>query len=97
MTLNENGSPLDQYKIEFKAKDDSYVQILDGCDGTDANVKANNYCIFPMTVFMQSPLNLVQGDLIVARVSVRNSIGWTASSSPDNVAGPLVQTRPSKP
>jgi len=54
---------------------------LDGCDGTDANVKANNYCIFPMSLFMQEPLSLNQGDLIVARVSVHNSIGWSASPS----------------
>jgi hypothetical protein len=59
--LNENGSPLDQYKIEFKAADGTYKQLMDGCDGTDANIKANNYCIFPMNIFMQTPLSLPQG------------------------------------
>ena len=57
--LNENGSPLDQYKIEFKTAVGTYVQLMDGCDGTDANVKANNYCIFPISIFMQSPLSLL--------------------------------------
>jgi hypothetical protein len=61
-----------------------YVQLVDSCDGTDANVKANNYCMFPMGFFMKEPLSLLQGDIIVARVSVHNSIGWTAMPSSDN-------------
>jgi hypothetical protein len=50
-----------------------------------------------MATFMQSPLNLVRGDLIVARIIVRNAIGWSKEYSPDNTAGVLVQIRPSKP
>ncbi len=33
----------------------------------------------------------------MARVAVRNTIGWTAASSLDNQVGVLVQTRPTKP
>ncbi len=60
------------------------------CDGTDANVLANNYCLFSMATFMQDPLNLVLGDLIVAHVTVKNAIGWAKQYSPDNTNGVLV-------
>jgi hypothetical protein len=95
--LAENGSPISQYKIELKTKVGTYVEIKEFCDGTDANILANNYCLFSMASFMQSPLNLVRGDLIVARITVKNAIGWTKEYSPDNTAGVLVQIRPSKP
>jgi len=60
------------------------------CDGTDANIMANNYCLFSMSTFMQAPLNLVRGDLIVARITVKNQIGWSSDFSPDNTQGVLV-------
>ena len=47
------------------------------CDGTDANIMANNDCLFSMATFMQAPLNLARGDLIVAHITVKNAIGWT--------------------
>jgi len=49
-----------------------------------------------MNQFMLAPLSLVQGDLIVARVSVKNAIGWSTPSV-DNSAGVRVQTIPHTP
>jgi hypothetical protein len=31
-----------------------------------------------MSVFMQAPLNLALGDLIQARIIVKNAIGWAS-------------------
>lgn len=94
--LNSNGAQITQYKIELKAVDNSYQELTSYCDGTDPNVQANNYCLFPMSIFMDAPLSLQQGALIIARVAVKNDIGWTLPSI-DNTVGTLVQTKPQKP
>jgi len=49
-----------------------------------------------MSDFLVSPYTLIRGDLIIARVSALNSIGWS-SPSPLNTAGVVVQTTPAQP
>lgn len=94
--LKENGAQITQYLIELKTLQGAYIEMPTLCDGTNENVLANNYCLFPMATFLASPLSLLQGDLIVARIAVKNAIGWTLPSA-DNTQGVLVQTRPLKP
>jgi len=43
-----------------------------------------------MTRFLADPYNLRQGDLLVATVSSKNTVGWSAPSSP-NIIGQLVK------
>lgn len=49
-----------------------------------------------MSSFLVSPMNLEEGDLIVAIVSANNGIGDSIFSSP-NTAGELVQVAPKQP
>jgi hypothetical protein len=73
-----------------------YSQDLVNCDGTDPNVILNKYCMVPMSAFLASPFNLVQGSSIIARVSSKNAINWSIAS-PLNTPGPLVQIIPTAP
>lgn len=42
------------------------------------------------------PYNLVYGDLVVAKVKARNSIGWSVEYSDENTVGAHIQVLPSK-
>ena len=66
------------------------------CTGTDSDVLQNAFCLIPMVDFLSSPYSLTRGSLIIARVSAKNSIGWSASSTL-SVQGVEVQTTPAQP
>lgn len=51
------------------------------------------YCHVPMSVLRVAPYNLQYNELVVAKVRAKNTVGWSAQSSP-NVAGAAVQTEP---
>lgn len=42
------------------------------------------------------PYNLKQGDLVVAKIKARNSIGWAENFSTPNTIGALIQVQPGK-
>ena len=58
--LSDNSNSVSQFKIEFLTSDGvTLVTDLNYCDGTNSEIILNNYCIFPMSVFMASPYNLI--------------------------------------
>lgn len=84
---SSNASPITAFKVLIMTSDPLvYLETLDYCDGTNTDVVANNYCLVPMLSFLDSPFNLIQGDLVIATVQARNSIGWSVPSLP-NVTG----------
>ena len=80
----------------FLAKDGVNYYETSFCDGSDATIVANRYCNVPMSVFMQLPYLLIQGDAIVAQASAMNEIGWSPESNP-NTIGSNVETIPGQP
>jgi len=50
-----------------------------------------------MTKFLSDPYNLVQGDLIIATVSSKNTVGWSTASSPNTVGQFVKQPPPISP
>jgi len=64
------------------------------CDGTNAAIISNLYCLIPMSVLRASPYSLTLNTLVAAKVLAHNSRGWSTSSSA-NVAGASIQTEPS--
>jgi hypothetical protein len=59
-----NGASITAYKILIGP---TFVENTQYCDGSDATIKANLYCLIPMTVF-SSTYGLSQGTLITAKV-----------------------------
>lgn len=58
---------------------------------------ANEYCDMEISVLRASPYNLVQGDLIIAKMEANNVIGWSEESTVDGLSTAEVQTQPLAP
>lgn len=73
--------------MEFEAmlisKDGTYFELNQLCDGSLQSSVSFTSCTFGMLQITQSPLFLIQGDLIVAIARANNSIGWGAFSAPN--------------
>jgi hypothetical protein len=70
------GSAILELDIEILASDGSFFADLIYCNGvSDATVRAQAYCVIPMSVLTASPFNLLQGDLVVARMLATNIVG----------------------
>ena len=95
--LSANGATISEYLIEIQQQaGTTYTSDLTNCDGASSSVILNTQCTIPMATLTSSPYFLVQGDLVVARVTAKNSVGWNAASS-DNTSGADVRTVPLTP
>lgn len=64
------------YRVLIQAKDGvTYNEESTNCNGADATIMANLYCLIPMAELRQSDFNLVLDDLVVAKVIATNQIG----------------------
>lgn len=70
-----SGVAISDYTIELKAKSGAFSEYLTTCDGSSSSVKTNKYCEVAIGVLTGSDFNLVQGDTVVARVKVANTLG----------------------
>jgi hypothetical protein len=66
------------------------------CDGSDATVMANLFCLVPMSSLRAASFNLILDDLVVAVVTASNEIG-TSDPSDVNTGGAVVMTEPAAP
>jgi hypothetical protein len=84
---DSNASPITSFKVLIMTSDPLVlIEQLDHCDGSSPDAISKNYCLVPMQKFIEPPYNLVQGDLIIAKVQAKNQIGWSDASLP-NVSG----------
>lgn len=96
------GSPISEYKIQFRHKYDPEAGIepvfseLDDCLGNTYSILIQRYCDVSMTIFKEAPLSLEYQDLIVVRISSFNQIGESNFSN-INTHGISVQTEPLAP
>jgi len=76
---NDMSSPIEEYEIAIKQADGVFNSTNGQfCQGNDQAVVNNRYCHIPLqSVLRLPPYNLVYGDLVVAKVKARNSIGWS--------------------
>ncbi len=91
--INNGGSTVTQYQVIIVTSTGTYSENTQYCDGSVASVIANLYCDVPMSVLWASPYNNIYGDLVKAKVSAKNAIGWNTLSDP-NTVGAYVQTVP---
>lgn len=85
---SDNGSEITEYEVQIQTKDGAFIHDQN-CDGTDTAIIMDKQCLIPMEVFTLDPYLLVQGDLIVAIVKARNSVGTSDFSYP-NIIGVTV-------
>lgn len=66
------------------------------CDGAEPAVVTNRYCHVPLaSVLREAPFSLNYNDLVVAKISSKNQIGWALEYSQENTIGAYVQVEPS--
>jgi hypothetical protein len=104
--LDDGGSPITSVLVELRdhAGTHFYQQPL-YCNGvSDATVRNQGYCVIPMSELTKtdgdSPLGLLLGDPVVARLQATNAVGSSAASDAAIIAGQSyakVKTRPAKP
>lgn len=88
-----NYAVIDAYRVEIIDGTGNYIEVPAVCDGSDAAVMANLYCLVPMTAFWTAPFNLPQGTTVTAKVYAHNERGWS-NASPANAVGSVVEVVP---
>lgn len=72
------GSPILGYRIKIQEQDGGKSEQMTYCNGLEPTIKANRYCIVPMTVLTSDPYHLVQGHHnIFATVEALNVVGYS--------------------
>lgn len=66
------------------------------CDGSQAQIVNQRFCLVPMSVFNDPPYNLDFRDRIVAKARAYNVYGWQEAYSEPNTSGITVRREPVK-
>ena len=61
----DNGAVVEEYMVEFRAKDDSWATLTDTCDGSLPSIVAGKYCYVHMQKLREGPFLLEKNDKIV--------------------------------
>lgn len=95
---NPRGAAISAYEIQFLSfsGDNNFYTLQSLCNGSSQASLNTLSCTFEMSLLVNLPLLLLQGDLITLRVRAYNQIGWSAYSDP-NTSGVMAEERPSTP
>lgn len=77
------------------ASDNTYIEELTQCDGSDSTIVGSLSCTVALSVFKLAPFNLYQGDHIKTKVSAINDYGESVYSQIGN--GAVVLSLPDAP
>ena len=61
------------------------------CNGLDPTIKANQYCVLPMSALIASPYELPLGAIVQATVEALNVVGYSTPSVL-NIVGANIRT-----
>lgn len=75
-----NYAAIDAYRITIVDSNGDYIEDTSTCDGSDPIVRANRYCLVPMTALWAAPFSLPQGTVVTAKINARNERGWSLTS-----------------
>ena len=94
---DDRGDTITSYQILIETSTaGTFYEDTTDCLGSDLTIVQNLYCEIPLSTLMdQAATNLVQGDLIVAKVTATNNYG-TSTESLLNTEGALIETVPHK-
>lgn len=89
---NDNFNTITAYKIEILKKSDSlFAQDLTNCDGSSATVRANLYCLIPMSTLTAAPYGYAFDELVVVKASATNAFGFGLTSAINTSGGKIRQ------
>ena len=94
----DGGKPVTAYTIKILPQGSSTYMADPACDGADATIKANRYCLIPMST-LRAPsgnFNLQRDATVKAIVTATNEIGESIASTPNDL-GAVVKTEPAAP
>jgi hypothetical protein len=91
---NTNNVAIDAYKIYIETHTtNSFIESTTLCDGSQASVISNLYCLVPMTSLRTGDFLLTKGTEIRAKVEAHNDRGWSLTSIASS-SGPVIETEP---
>lgn len=97
-TPSNEGAAITAYLLEIRTSvSTTFSTETDYCDGSDSGNISNMYCIVPISELTAAPFNLVQGDVVYARVSAINEIGTSEVSDLSGDDGAEIRTVPLAP
>ena len=72
------GLPIISYRIKIETLTiNTFITELTYCNGADPVIRANRYCIIPMSKLISTNFNLPLGRVIKARVEAENLVGYS--------------------
>jgi len=85
--------------VEFRAKDGTWSNLNDTCDGSLETIISGKYCYVHMQKLREDPFFLVKNDKIVVRINAKNIKGYnnSASEATDNLFTVVIETEPDAP
>jgi len=92
---NDNGTPINEYKILIRNADSSFVQDDTVCNGKLLTVVQNTECTVPLSKLTASPFNLLRGYSIFIKVIAQNPYGDSLASDQGN--GGIIVLVPDSP
>ena len=82
-----NGWPISEYKIYIREHSSSqFTQETLECDGTDATIISQRWCLIHLDTLKSAPYNLVKDEGVYAKIISINVYGESALSSAGNGA-----------
>jgi hypothetical protein len=90
----DGSSTITSYSIEIKVKGTStYTADTTDCNGANALVMSNRYCVIPMSTLTSVTYGYIFDDLVVVRAKAVNAKG-SGSYSDDNSSGAKIRSVP---
>jgi len=88
-----NGATISAYRVEIKDSGSSWITETTDCDGSDATIMSNLYCIIPMSTLTGGSFTLPVNTLVEVQIRATNSYGDGSYSSVNSV-GAKTRTTP---
>ena len=96
LPASNGGLPILGYRVLIEEQDGDYSETVLHCDGSDMTIRANRYCLIPMSILVSPPYNLPLLDTIYATVEAFNLVGYSTPSAL-NAPGAVILTEPLSP
>lgn len=79
------------FNLQIKTKVGTYIEEQTYCNVRyDETVINNRFCVLPMDTLTAAPFNLVQGDLVVARILAANIVGESQYSMENGLGAQII-------
>mmetsp|Transcript_33982 Transcript_33982/g.25070 ORF Transcript_33982/g.25070 Transcript_33982/m.25070 type:complete len:194 (-) Transcript_33982:12-593(-) len=89
---DSNSATITEYLIEIQNKAaTTWTEQATYCDGASSTIKAQMYCLIPMSTLTSSPYLYTFQDVVIVRASAKNAYGFGATSTPNSSGAQIRQ------